>query len=327
VTDSVEEPPGNESLVTVVIALVANALIAVAKSVAALITGSASMVAEAAHSWADAGNEIFLLLAERSGARPRDAEHPRGYGRDTYIWSLFAAVGLFTAGSVVSVFHGVQALAAAEKPINYLVNYVVLAVAFVLEGISFRQALRQTRGQAARRGLRPVSFITRTSNPTLRAVFLADFVALDGLLLAAAGVGLHQLTGSPAWDAAGSIAVGILLGVAAIFLINRNRQFLIGQSISPDLQSDVLKTLLGHAEIERVTYLHLEYVGPTRFFVVAAVDLTGDDRESELAVRLRRLEAEIESHDSIEDAVLTLSTPDEPSLSVDSEQSQQQNRL
>ncbi len=312
----------NESVTTVVIALAANALIAVAKSVAALITGSASMVAEAAHSWADAGNEIFLLIAEKQARRPRDAEHPRGYGRDAYVWSLFAAVGLFTAGAVVSVVHGVQQLTAEEGHENYLVNYVVLAVAFVFEGISFTQALRQTTGQAAGLGLHPLSYINRTSNPTLRAVFLEDFVALVGLLLAGAGVGLHQLTHDAVWDAAGSIAVGLLLGVAAIFLIRRNRQFLVGQTSSSQVWDRALRLLLDHDQVSRVTYLHLEYVGPMRFFVVAAVDLTGDDAESELAVRLRRLERELERGDLIEDAVLTLATADEPTL-IPGQQSQQ----
>jgi cation diffusion facilitator family transporter len=314
VSDPVPQEQASDSLVTVIVALVANALIAVAKSVAAVLTGSASMVAEAAHSWADAGNEIFLLIAERQGSRPRDASHPRGYGRDSYIWSLFAAVGLFTAGSVVSIWHGATQLTAEGGHENYLVNYVVLAIAFVLEGISFRQAVGQTRGEAASFGLRPLSFINRTSNPTLRAVFLEDFVALVGICLAVVGIGLHQMTGNAVWDALGSIAVGVLLGVAAVFLINRNRQFLVGQTVSLELWDRALEALLDRDAVDRVTYLHLEYVGASRCFLVAAVDLTGDDAEPLLAVRLRRLEAEIEQRDFVEDAVLTLSTPDEVAL-------------
>lgn len=321
--DDADDPDGagggsaGESVVTVVVALVANGLIAVAKSVAALLTGSASMVAEAAHSWADTGNEVFLLLAERRGSRPRDGAHPRGYGRDTYVWSLFAAFGLFSVGAAVSVFHGIQQLGSGEEGGDYVINYVVLAVAFVLEGVSFVQALRQTTGSARRWGLHPLSFINRTSNPTLRAVFVEDSSALAGLVIAAVGVVLHQLTGNAVWDAIGSIAVGVLLGGVALFLIRRNHQFLVGEALGPEQQQRVLATLLAHDEIERVTYLHLEYVGPLRFFVVAAVDLTGDDPEPLLAVRLRRLEAQLEAHGAIEDAVLTLSTPDEPSLSPD----------
>lgn len=311
---SSEGSAGGESLLTVIVALGANALIAIAKTVAAVLTGSASMVAEAAHSWADTGNEVFLLLAERRGARPRDERHPRGYGRVTYVWSLFAAFGLLSAGAAVSILHGIQQLGAGEGETDYLVNYVVLAVAFLLEGISFLQALRQASGSARRWGLNPLSYINQTSNPTLRAVFVEDSSALAGLLLAALGVGLHELTGNAMWDALGSIAVGVLLAVVALFLISRNHDFLVGESLDPEQVDRVLATLLDNPEVHRVTYLHLEFVGPLRFFVVAAVDLTGDDREGALSIRLRRLEARLEANDSIEDAILTLSTPDEPSL-------------
>jgi cation diffusion facilitator family transporter len=272
------------------------------------------MVAEAAHSWADTGNEIFLLIAERKGSRPRDTDHPRGYGRQTYIWSLVAAFGLFTAGAVVSLWHGLTELTADRPETSYGLNYAVLAIAFVLEGTSFLQATRQVHGAARRIGLHPLRYVARTSNPTLRAVFFEDFSALLGIVFAAAGIGLHQLTGSAVFDALGSIAVGILLAFVAVFLMRRNMEFLLGEGPTRETRSHVIAELLQHPQVDRLTYLHVEYVGPQRLFVVAAVDLTGDDVEHDLAVRLRRVETDIERDPLIEDAVLTLAPPDEPAL-------------
>jgi cation diffusion facilitator family transporter len=306
----------SSSLFTVVVALVANGLLAVAKSVAAALTGSASMVAEAAHSWSDTGNEVFLLLAERRGQRPRDESHPRGYGRSTYIWSLVAAFGLFSAGAVVSVWHGVTELFGEPGKAAFTANYIVLGLAFLFEGVSFVQASRQVKGKANRFGLEPLRFVARTSDAPLRAVFFEDSAALIGLVLAGTGIGLHQLTGHHEYDALGSIAVGLLLAVVAIFLMRRNMQYLLGEGDSADLRAAVLERILEHRDVDRVTYLHLEYVGPQRIFVVAAVDLTGDDREPDLAVRLRQVEADIEENELIEDAVLTLALPQDASLTV-----------
>ena len=309
-------PAPGGSLLTVLLALGANALIALAKSAVAFFTGSASMVAESAHSWADAGNEVFLLIAERRAARPPDDAHPLGYGREAYVWSMFAAFGLFTAGAVVSIVHGVQQWSAPEGEANYFWAYVVLAISFVLEGVSFTQAVRQARGVARARGLDAWRYLSRGSDPTLRTVFAEDFSALVGIVIAALGIGLHQLTGNPVYDAIGSICVGVLLGAVALFLISRNRDFLVGQSVDPVTRQRVVATLLAQPGIERVTYLHLEFVGPGRVFLVAAVDLLGDAPESEVAWRLRAIEAQVEAHPMVMRAVLTLATPQEPALRI-----------
>ena len=308
------EQQGSESLLTVVVALAANALLAIAKTAAAFVTGSAAMVAEASHSWADTGNEVFLLIAERQGSRPRDEEHPRGYGRATYAWSMIAAFGLFTAGSVVSIWHGLTQLGRDPDETSFAVNYIVLAIAFVLEGTSFLQATRQVKGASRRFGMHPLRYVAETSSPTLRAVFFEDSTALIGVLVAVTGIGLHQLTGDPVYDALGSIAIGVLLGFVAVFLIRRNMDYLLGEAPTPAIRARVIAGLLEHPQVERVTYLHLEFVGPQRVFVVAAVDLIGDDTEAHLAVRLRAVEHDLEQHEVIEDAVLTLSQPGEPSL-------------
>src|SRR6201996_6615363 len=304
----------SESLTTVLVALGANVLIAVAKSAAALVTGSASLVAEAAHSWADSGNEIFLLIANRRARRPPDHAHPFGHGREAYVWSLFAALGLFVAGAAVSVTRGVQELIHPEPAEHFLVGYVVLAVSFVLEGISFLQSVRQARAEAESLQRDLIEHVIATSDPTLRAVFAEDSAALIGLVIAAAGLAAHQLTGSPVPDAIGSILVGVLLGVVAVVLINRNLRFLVGQEVDPRVRAATIAALLAAPEVARVTYLRLEIVGPRMVSVVGDVDLTGDDAESHVAVRLRALEAKISASPAVAGAVLSLSAPDEPAL-------------
>ncbi len=191
---------------------------------------------------------------------------------------------------------------------------MVLAVAFVLEGISFVQAFRQTRKAAHELERHTLEQVLISSDPTLRAVFAEDAAALIGLVVAFAGVFLHQVTGSPLPDAIGSIVVGVLLAVVAVVLIDRNRRFLVGQGVTPDIERSMARRVLEHQDIARLTYLHLEFVGPRKLYLVAAVDLQGNHPEHEVAVVLRRIERELEDHETVEEAVLTLATMDEAAL-------------
>ncbi len=307
---------GSASLVTVLVALAANLLVAVAKSVAAAITRSASLTAEAAHSWADTGNEVFLLVANRRAARPPDRAHPLGHGREAYVWSLFAALGLFVAGGAVSITHGVNELRAPSPAEHFAVGYAVLGISALLEGTSFRRSVRQATPEAESLQRDLIEHVMATSDPTLRAVFVEDASALLGLLLAAAGLAADQLTGSVTPDAIGSILIGLLLVVVAVLLIDRNRQFLVGEEADPRVRRAVLQALLDLPEVQRVTYLRLEVVGPRTISVIGDVDLAGDDVESNVAVRLRSLEALISASPAVAGTVLSLSAPDEPSLTV-----------
>jgi len=158
--------------------------------------------------------------------------------------------------------------------------------------------------------------VLATSDPTLRAVFAEDSAALVGLAIAAAGLGAHELTGSPVPDAVGSILVGLLLAVVAVVLINNNRRYLIGEEADPRVRAAAIQALLDDPEVARVTYLRLEVVGPRMVSVIGDVDLTGDDTESHVAVRLRALEARITRSPAVAGTVLSLSAPDEPSLVV-----------
>jgi cation diffusion facilitator family transporter len=271
------------------------------------------MVAEASHSWADTGNQGFLLIANRRSMRKPDEHRPLGYGREAYVWSLLAAVGLFVVGAVVSVWHGVSELMHPTGGGHeaYLVGYIVLGVAFLLEGSSLLQAYRQLHGEAEEYDREVLEYALATSDPTVRAVFAEDSAALIGLVIALAGLGLHQLTGSAVWDAIGSILVGVLLGVVAVILIDRNRRYLTGETGSPELHDAAVKHLAEQPDVAKVRFMRLEYIGPKQIFLVASVDLVGDGAESDVAHRLRRLEREMENNPYVADAVLTVSEPGE----------------
>ena len=313
--DEQTDAGAGETTTTVVIAFFANLAIAVAKTIVALATGSASMLAESAHSWADTGNQVLLFIADRRSRKPPDDGHPLGYGREAYVWSLVAAFGLFTAGAVVSVWEGVSKLLAEETgEVSYTWAYVVLGLAFVFEGVSFAQALRQTRREARPLDRHVLEHAFETSDPTLRAVFAEDAAALLGLLVAAVGVFLHQVTGNPVYDAMGSIVVGLLLGVVAVVLINQNRRFLTGQESDPELRRVAIDRVKALPGVARVTYLRLEYVGPRQVFLTARVDLEGEPRETTIAQVLRDLEERLTHERYVRAAVLSLATPDEPDL-------------
>jgi cation diffusion facilitator family transporter len=301
-----------ESTLTVLVAFAANLAVAVAKTVAAVLSGSASMAAEAAHSWADTGNQGFLVVANRRSSRPPDAERPLGYGGEAYVWSLLAAVGLFVVGGFVSVWRGVTELLHGESTAeDYLIAYIVLGIAFVLESTSLFQAIRQLRGEAREYDRDLLGHVLQTSDPTTRAVFAEDTAALVGIVIAVLGIGMHQLTGDAVWDAVGSILVGILLGLVAALLIDRNRRFLVGQPASPQLREAVVNRLRELPEVDGVRFIRLVFVGPKQLFLVASVDLVGDEVESNVATTLRKLETQLQDEPYIVDAVLTIAEPDD----------------
>lgn len=299
----------SSSLITVLIAVGANLIIAIAKTIAAFITGSASMVAEAAHSWADAGNGTLLIVAEKKSIKPADKSHPLGYGKESYVWSMIAAFGVFTAGSIVSIYTGIKEWNATESEANYTIGFIVLAVAFVLEGISLIQAYRQSKKHGEAIDVSAIGYVVDTSNPTLRGVFFEDLAAVIGLVIAAMAMGMHAYTGEPFWDALGSIVVGILLGVVAIFLISRNRDFLVGHRVTDRMHKYVLGELLNHPDIDSVSYLHLEWVGPKKIFMVAAVDISGNEKEAHVAQKFEDIENLFRRNPLFQEAILTLSVP------------------
>ena len=307
--DKKEEDKKSSSLLTVLIAVGANLIIAIAKTVAAFMTGSASMIAESAHSWADAGNGTLLIVAEKKAVKPADRSHPLGYGKEAYVWSMIAAFGVFMAGSIVSIYTGITEWNAPETETNYTIGFIILAVAFVLEGFSLTQAYLQSKKHGEAINVSALGYVVDTSNPTLRGVFFEDLAAVIGLVVAAAAMGMHAYTGQPFWDALGSIVVGILLGMVAIFLINRNRDFLVGYKVSETMHDYILTELLNHPDIDSVSYLHLEWVGPKKIFMVAAVDIAGNQKEQQIAQKFEDIENQFRAKPLFQEAIITLSVP------------------
>ncbi|WP_189055900.1 cation diffusion facilitator family transporter [Longimycelium tulufanense] len=268
-----QEGHGGGSTFTVVLALLVNLGIAAMKAVAGAITGSAALLAEAAHSVADTFTEVLLLTALRRSARPADVRHPFGYGKERYFWSLMAAVSIFASGAVFAFLQGIEALTGERtEQLRPTVGYVVLALAFAMEIVSWRRAIRQVRTEAAAEGRRPREYLRYSDDPTVRTVLLEDSAALIGLLLAFAGVGLHHLTGSAVWDGLASIAIAVLLAVVAYSLGRTNKRLLIGQQADPNLVRAVYRWLREQPEVTAVVDLLTMVTGTDHVLLCARVD-------------------------------------------------------
>jgi cation diffusion facilitator family transporter len=286
--------PG-ESLRTVIVAGSANLAIAVAKAVAGLLSGSAAMLSEAAHSLADTVTEVLLFTALRRGSRRPDAVHPFGHGKESFFWALLAALGTLVAGAGFAVTHGYHTIRAGEDIGDTTPSYLVLAVAFAIESVSLTRALRQLTAQARSWRVPRLTFLSRTPDTALIAVVLEDSAALVGLGLAAAGLVLTQVTGNPAWDGASSIAIGVLLAAVAVALGKANASLLIGRAVSPPLQAALRAELERLPAVHRVVDLNTMFLGPDSVLVAAQVDFddgaSGAGLEAAAEDAARRLSA------------------------------------
>ena len=280
---------------TVVIAGLANVSVMLIKIVAGVLTGSSAMLAEAAHSAADTLNQGFLLTSLNKSRRPADAEHPFGYGQERYFWSLLAAFGIFVAGAGFSVFEGILALRRSGSSHDAVIAYAVLAAAGLAEGISFARAYRQMRGEAEARETSIAQHVRTSPDTTVKAALFEDSVAMIGLVFAAAGVGLRQLTGSGLWDGAASIAIGVLLVLVAIRLGLDSRSLLIGRAADPKDVAAIRREIQTTPGITELVELQTMHLGPDHLIVAARVSLDdnidADDAEN-LADRLDRRLAE-----------------------------------
>jgi cation diffusion facilitator family transporter len=272
----------NESVGTVIVAGLANLFIAVAKLVAGMISGSAAMLSEAAHSLADTVTEVFLYVALRRGKKEADEEHPFGYGKESFVWAFIAALFTFIGGAGFSIYHGVTTIISGEHSGHYLWSYVVLAASFIAEGTSFLKAKKQVAGESARWGITPYRFLRLTPDTTVKAVYFEDSAALIGLILAALGVGAAQLTGSEVYDGVASILIGLLLLVVAGTLAKSNVSLLVGRAVPRRMHNQIAADLNSIPVVVAVPTLLTMQLGPGDILVAAKVDFVDEVSAGEI---------------------------------------------
>ncbi|MEU4061128.1 cation diffusion facilitator family transporter [Streptomyces wedmorensis] len=261
-----------ESTFTVIVAAMANLGIAIAKAVAGIVSGSSAMLSEAAHSVADTVTEVMLLTALKRSAKPADDDHPVGYAGERYVWALLAAVATFVGGAVFSVYDGIHTLVHGEELGDPLISYIVLAVAFLLEGFSLRTGIKQVKAEAERMKAPFGTYLRHTPDTTVKAVVMEDSAALAGLMLAAGGLLGVQITGSDVWDGVASILIGALLVYVAWVLGRSNAELLIGRPLPRPMRDAVRDELLSVPHVVAVLDLTTLIQGPDEVLVAAKVD-------------------------------------------------------
>jgi cation diffusion facilitator family transporter len=277
-------------------ALFANAGIAISKFVAYVFTGSASLLAEGIHSVADTSNQALLLLGMKRARRKPTPAHPFGYGRERYFWSFIVAVVLFTLGGVFSVYEGLEKFRHPHEIESFTWAFGVLGVAIVLELFSLRTAVNEANHvRTAPDGSRVGwwSFIRHSKVPELPVVLLEDLGALLGLVFALGGVTMTRITHEPRWDAGGSLAIGVLLGVIAVTLAIELRSLLIGESATPRDLEEIERAVREDDAVEELLHARTQHIGPDELLVGVKVKLRGDLTLEQAIDTINRVEVRV----------------------------------
>ena len=284
----VRDEPRDASLTSVFAALAANTTIAVAKGIAAALTGSAALFAETLHTIADAGNEVFLYIAIRRSVRAPDPSHPLGYGPERWYWALLAAIGMFVVGGAVSIWEGINALFHPHELEAFWVGVAILCIAIALDGISRAVAVRELRGRASRAGLPLRQYLAESSDPTVTTVYLEDTVDVLGATLALAALVLHKVTGIEIFDPIATLIIGGLLTFVAIRLTGRNRALLTNQAVADRHVAALREQLVAQPGIVAVHGIEAVHLGPQSVMAAAEVEvregMTGTDVATTLEV-------------------------------------------
>jgi cation diffusion facilitator family transporter len=259
---------------TLVIALVANLGIAASKFVAAMVTGSSAMLTEGVHSVVDSTNQLLLMWGRHAAKRPPDRKHPLGYGRELYFWSFVVAVLVFSLGAGVSIYEGIIHIAHPEPAVSPLIAYAVLLIAFLLEGWSTLEAFKEFK--AAKGNLSWLEAIRDSKDPPSFIVLLENGAAMAGIIAAAIGLALSQLTGDPFFDGAASVVIGVILGVTACLLAYESKGLLIGEAADPELVEGLRKLACSKKGVVGVGHVLTVHSSPDQ--ITAMVNVDFDDK-------------------------------------------------
>ncbi|HEY2744958.1 MAG TPA: cation diffusion facilitator family transporter [Polyangia bacterium] len=277
----------------IVAALAVNVAIAIFKFIAAGLSRSSAMLAEACHSTADTANQIFLLIGLRKSARPPDRDHPFGYGPETYFWAFMVALCIFSVGGGVSVHEGVEKILHRHDPSQRLAGarwaYVVLGVSILLETYSLSVAMREFRHIRAGRGIRRT--LKETRDPTVLTVLFEDLAALFGLAVALGGIVLTRVTGNVAYDGAASIVVGLALGGVAFVLARDTKSLLIGQSVTEADEQKIRDIVSAHPDVVELVHLRTMHMAPEEVLAAIKVRFLGNLDARTLELRINDIEA------------------------------------
>lgn len=276
---------------TLVIALLANLGIAVSKFVAAAITGSSAMLTEGIHSVVDSTNQVLLIWGRRQSRKPPDKRHPMGYGRELYFWSFVVAVLVFALGAGVSIYEGILHIQAPEIAVSPIVAYVVLGLAFALEGWSTLEAFREFR--AAKGSLGWFEAIRRSKDPPSFIVLLENGAAMAGIVVAAIGVFLTHYTHNPLYDGGASIVIGVILGLTSFLLAYESKGLLIGEAADPELVRELRR--MADAKDGVVGVGHVLTVHSSPEIITAMINVDFDDKISAADVERIVCEVEVET--------------------------------
>ncbi|MFL6257328.1 MAG: cation diffusion facilitator family transporter [Pyrinomonadaceae bacterium] len=288
-------------------ALFANAIITVLKFVAAAMTGSSGMMAEALHSLADTTNQVFLLLGLRFYRRPASEKHPFGYGKERFFWSFIAAIFIFGVGATYAIYEGIIKLSHPHPPENFGWAYAVLGISFLIESASIGLAIFQEVREARHEGMSFGEYLRESKDPTAKTVLFEDTAALIGIIIAATGLYLTEHHSGPAggayWDGVASISIGVVLAIVAFALARSARGLLLGEAATPKTLEAIRQAILSHPNVCEVVELLTMHLAPKQILINAHVNFRDDLATGDIERTINEVEQKIKAAEPMVDKI------------------------